>query len=78
MTILQKAAEYFASRLEADMWDSAGDLPKSKAAAQAEKPEAYQPGQFYTVFMLYVNRHFGCCGAIKSRAAAGWCAGLQC
>ena len=37
MTILQKAAEYFASRLEADMWDSAGDSSKSKALAQAER-----------------------------------------
>jgi hypothetical protein len=56
MTILQKAAEYFASRLEADIWDSAGDSSKSKALAQAERQlEPYRNRAnstqfFYAVF----------------------------
>ena len=43
MTTLQKAEEYFASRLEVDAWGSAGDSSKHKALAQAEKQlESYR------------------------------------
>jgi len=43
MTTLQKAEEYFASRLEVDAWDSASDSSKHKALAQAEKQlESYR------------------------------------
>ena len=55
MTTLQKAEEYFASRLDADAWDSAGDLSKSKALAQAEKQlESYRSRASNTQFFYAV------------------------
>ena len=55
MTTLQKAEEYFASRLEVDAWDSAGDSSKHKALAQAEKQlESYRSRVSNTQFFYAV------------------------